>query len=40
MRAIVKKIVNNQLDDTQLHQIIDRIVSDLEPDSDGKIDFH
>lgn len=39
MRAIVKKIVNNQLDDTQLHQIIDRIVNDLEPDEDGKLDF-
>lgn len=39
MRAIVKKIVGSSLDETQLHQIIERIVEDLDPNEDGKIDF-
>jgi Ca2+-binding EF-hand superfamily protein len=40
MRAIVKKIVGSSLDETQLHQIIERIVEDLDPNEEGKIDFY
>jgi len=39
MRTILKQLVGNSLSDTQLHQIIDRTISDLDVDETGKIDY-